>query len=134
MHRIASALAASVASAFFASPSGVDAAVHHGSRLAVKKEAPRAAEARAAPPPLLGTLVQTHTGDRVLLDEASPPEARFDALLADRVTGQHVDMDPKLLGLLRALAKKHAGEAGAPVRIEIVSGYRSAKRNEMMRK
>jgi uncharacterized protein YcbK (DUF882 family) len=146
MHRLASALAASIASALIASPSGVDAAVHHGSGLAVKKEAAtpsgqvsgqvsgQLGEGASGPAPLLATLVQTHTGDRVLLDDASPTHERFDELLADRVTGQHVTIDPKLLGLLRALAKKHADEAGAPVRIEIVSGYRSAKRNEMMRK
>jgi uncharacterized protein YcbK (DUF882 family) len=128
MHRVAAAIASSVCAAVVAAPSGVDATVSHGSELMVKK----AAGDREVPPPLLATLVQTHTDERVMLDEASPPGDRFAALLADRVTGESHDLDPKLLDLLRALAKKH-GENGPP-RIELVSGYRSPKLNEMMRK
>jgi len=90
------------------------------------KKAPDASEPA---PALLGTLVQTHTGERVMLDATSPSDARFEALLADRVTASHRPFDPRLLGLLRALAERHPG-----ARIELVSGYRSPKLNEMMRK
>lgn len=132
MHRIAAALASAACAAVVATPSGVDATVSRGSGLAVKKaEAARTLDNRD-PSPLLATLVQTHTDERVLLDATSPSAERFATLLADRVTGEAHDFDPKLLDLLRSLAKKH-GDKG-PVRIELVSGYRSAKLNEMMRK
>ena len=86
-------------------------------------------------PPLAATLVQTHTDERVLLDAASPSNARFDALLADRITGSSCAVDPRLLDLLRSLlASFHVdGTRGAP-RIEVVSGFRSPKLNEMLRK
>jgi uncharacterized protein YcbK (DUF882 family) len=80
-------------------------------------------------PPLLATLVQTHTGEHVPLDDRTPSQARFSALLSDRATGDHRDLDERLLGLLRQLAGAHVGS-----RIELVSGYRSWKLNEMLRK
>lgn len=80
-------------------------------------------------PPLLGTLVQTHTEDCVPLDDRSPSAARFAALLEDHVTGERHELDPRLLELLRSIARRHPG-----ARFELVSGYRSPKRNEMMRK
>jgi uncharacterized protein YcbK (DUF882 family) len=83
-------------------------------------------------PPLLATLAQLHTDERVMLDATSPPQARFDAMMADRVTGSSHALDAKLLGLLRALAAK-LGSADAP-RIELVSGFRSPKLNEQLRK
>jgi uncharacterized protein YcbK (DUF882 family) len=128
--RATSAIFAAVAAALVASPSGVDARVERGSGLASKKE-PTDVVARAdrEPPPLLATLVQTHTDERVPLDDVTPSDDRFAALLADRVTGEKHAFDPRLLELLRALARKHAG-----ARIELVSGYRSAKLNETMRK
>ncbi|MBS2018566.1 MAG: DUF882 domain-containing protein [Deltaproteobacteria bacterium] len=119
-------LFAAVCAALVASPSGVDAKVARGMGLASRKSAMTDAP---APPPLLATLVQTHTDERVPLDESSPSAERFSALLADRVTGERHAFDPRLLELLRALARKHPGS-----RIELVSGYRSAKLNEMMRK
>lgn len=79
--------------------------------------------------PLLATLAQTHTPERVPLDDASPTRARFDALLADRATGQVQTLDPRLSALLRDLARAHPG-----ARIELVSGFRSPKLNEMLRK
>lgn len=130
MHRLAAGIASAVCAALVATPSGVDATVARGSGLSVKK-AVVAPDARD-PAPLLATLVQTHTDERVPLDEATPSPERFSTLLADRVTGEAHGFDPRLLDLLRALAKKHA-DAG-PVRIELVSGYRSAKLNETMRK
>ena len=131
---IFAALLSSAPSVLVASPSGVDGRVERGSGLASKK-APRvpAASPEVAPSPeplpLLATLVQTHTDERVLLDDATPSQDRFSALLADRVTGERHAFDPRLLGLLRSLARNHPG-----ARIELVSGYRSAKLNETMRK
>jgi uncharacterized protein YcbK (DUF882 family) len=78
---------------------------------------------------MLATLDQVHTGERVVLDADSPTQARFDALLSDRATGDGRPLDPQLLGLLRTLAAAHPGS-----RIELVSGYRSWKLNEMLRK
>lgn len=78
---------------------------------------------------LLATIAQTHTGEHVMLDDASPSEERFAALLADRTTGQTHAMDPRLLDMLRRIARLHPG-----ARIEIVSGYRSEKLNETLRK
>lgn len=119
-----------------ASPSSVDATVLHSNGLATKKAArPVVAgdgpetPGTPKPPALLGTLVQTHTDERVPLDEVSPTPERFSRLLADRVTGARTELDPKLLGLLRSIARRHPG-----ARFELVSGYRSPKLNEMMRK
>lgn len=130
-HRAAGALFAAVCAALVASPSGVDAKVARGMGLASRKAKDPAGTAAEAPkaPALLATLVQTHTDERVPLDDVSPSPERFSALLADRVTGEKHPFDPRLLDLLRALAKKHPAS-----RIELVSGYRSAKLNEMMRK
>ena len=80
-------------------------------------------------PDLLGTFSQTHTDERVAIDEASPTQTRFEELLADRVTGQKHAIDAKLLETVRALLRKHPG-----ARVEIVSGYRSEKLNETLRK
>ncbi len=103
-----------------------EALVPHAAGLAQKKDP----SVEAAPLlPLLATLAQVHTGDRVALDSAWPTPERFDLLLADRVTGAKHALDERLLMLLRALAAKHLGG-----RIELVSGYRSPKLNEMLRK
>jgi uncharacterized protein YcbK (DUF882 family) len=128
MHRLGAALGAAFVAGCVATPAAVDAHVAHSNALAVRK-APSTVTAPAEPPPLLATLVQTHTDERVPLDEHSPTQDRFAALLADRVTGERHEFDPRLLELLRALAKKHVG-----ARFELVSGYRSPKLNEMMRK
>jgi uncharacterized protein YcbK (DUF882 family) len=130
---IFAALLSSAPAGLVASPSGMDARVERGSGLASKKEpvvAPLADGVPSAEPlPLLATLVQTHSEERVPLDDATPTQDRFSALLADRVTGERHEFDPRLLGLLRSLARNHPG-----ARIELVSGYRSAKLNEAMRK
>lgn len=142
MNRVVTALgpilAAVLAAACVSSPSAVDArmpAPLPPSVFTSKKPAVR--ELPDLPPPnppalshpLLATLVQTHTDERVPLDDVSPSQERFEALLADRSTGEKHPFDPKLLELLRALAHKHVA-----ARFELVSGYRSAKLNEMMRK
>jgi uncharacterized protein YcbK (DUF882 family) len=98
------------------------------SHLARKKSAAPLTD-DSEPPPILATLVQLHTDERVVLDAFSPSQERFESLLADRVTAQEHPIDPRLLDVLRALARAHPGN-----RIEIVSGYRSEKLNEMLRK
>ena len=80
-------------------------------------------------PVVLATLVQVHTGERAALDADTPTQDRFDTLLQDRATGEKRGLDERLLGLLRELASRHPGS-----RIELVSGYRSWKLNEMLRK
>lgn len=77
----------------------------------------------------LATLVNLHSGEAVPLSATEPSADRFSALLKDRVTGSVEPLDPRLLDLLRALAKDDPG-----IRIELVSGYRSPKLNEMLRK
>jgi uncharacterized protein YcbK (DUF882 family) len=133
MHRAAAAVFAAVAAALVASPSAVDAKIERGMSLASRKAPPGlhagGEEPTADERPLLATLVQTHTDERVPLDDATPTADRFSALLADRVTGERHAFDARLLELLRGLARKHPA-----ARIELVSGYRSAKLNEMMRK
>jgi uncharacterized protein YcbK (DUF882 family) len=119
---LASATTATVA----ARPAPPEVRVAHGAGLAERKgEALDAAD----DPPLLATLDQVHTGERAVLDARTPTQAVFEALLSDRSTGQQHPLDVQLLGLLRALAAEHPGS-----RIELVSGYRSWKLNEMLRK
>lgn len=130
MHRFAACLSAALAAALVASPSAVDATVPRANGLVTKKEAPAPGDAAAKEaPPLLATLVQTHTDERVPLDDTSPTVLRFSELVKDRVTDEVKELDPRLLDLLRALARDTPG-----ARIELVSGYRSPKLNEMMRK
>jgi uncharacterized protein YcbK (DUF882 family) len=128
-------VAAAFAAISLATTTAAEPRVSHTNGHADKKgpsaEGPETAEP-AGGQPLLGTLVDTHSEERVPLDAEGPPLERFGALLGDRVTGAQHAMDPRLLGMLRALAAKHA-DAG-PVRIELVSGYRSPKLNEMLRK
>jgi uncharacterized protein YcbK (DUF882 family) len=105
-----------------------EARVAHGSGLASKK-GPPGGDDEPEVAPLLATLFQVHTGEHLLLTADMPTPARFSALLADRSTGASHPLDPALLGLLRALASAHPG-----AHIELVSGYRSPKLNEMLRK
>lgn len=123
---LVASVASVIASASVPSEVGVDARTFRGEGKATKKG--DRAEA-AGPFAVLATLAQTHTGERVILDTESPTQDRFDALLSDRATGQRAPLDPRLLGLLRQLAAGHVG-----ARIELVSGYRSEKLNEMLRK
>lgn len=129
------ALAAALAASLVAVPLEAEPGVHVGSRRMVRKEADMRSDERAksgaAPSSslLLGTLVQLHTNEHVALGEDEPPRARFDALLSDRTTGEHRSLDPRLLDLLRSLAAEVPG-----ARIELVSGFRSPKLNERLRK
>jgi len=85
--------------------------------------------ARVADSPLLATLVDTHSPAGLPLDEEAPSSARFQALLADPVTGATHPIDPAILRLVRSLATRHPLAA-----IEVVSGFRSPKLNEALRK
>jgi uncharacterized protein YcbK (DUF882 family) len=123
---VSALIAALSASTVAAEPALSEPAVVHGSRLATKKDA---AEDELGAAPILATLDQVHTGERVVLDAFTPSQARFDELVADRVTGDRHPLDEHLLLLLRALASEHPGS-----RIELVSGYRSPKLNEILRK
>jgi uncharacterized protein YcbK (DUF882 family) len=100
---------------------------------AVRKEVCAGDEELASPPEFavetLGTLYNTHTGEAMPLSAAEPTSERFSETLADRVTASRIALDERLLGLLRGIATRNPG-----VRIELVSGYRSAKLNEMLRK
>ena len=125
--KVLAAVLASVSTATIASQGAPEGPrVVHGSGLATKKDPGPDA---ASDPALLATLDQVHTGEHVALDAESPTQERFDALLTDRATGEQHALDGKLLGLLRTLAAAHPGS-----RIELVSGYRSPKLNEMLRK
>jgi uncharacterized protein YcbK (DUF882 family) len=102
----------------------------------VAPSAPRPApdDSRKAPvsvtdSPLLGTLVDTHSTARLALSGDSPTDARFEALLADPVLGSTHPLAPALLGLVRSLARDHPLAS-----IEVVSGFRSPKLNEALRK
>ena len=123
---VAALLAAAASATMAATPAMSEPPIAHGSGLANKK-----GPTEDAPdyPVLMATLVQVHTGERAALDADSPTQSRFDTLLSDRVTGDHHALDERLLGLLRQLAEHHPGS-----RIELVSGYRSWKLNEMLRK
>lgn len=74
-------------------------------------------------------MTSIHTLEHVTLGDTDPPPARFAELLADRTTGERTELDPRLLELLRSVVAKMPG-----ARIELVSGYRSLKLNERMRK
>jgi uncharacterized protein YcbK (DUF882 family) len=121
-------IAGASAATLVVDPAFSEPPVRHGSRLADKKDTSDVGGDDGAPP-ILATLSQVHTGERVILDSFSPSQSRFDDLVADRVTGDKHPLDEHLLLLLRALASEHPGS-----RIELVSGYRSPKLNEMLRK
>jgi uncharacterized protein YcbK (DUF882 family) len=121
--------ATSMASSTVSTSTAIDAVMPRSDYLSSKKGGAESGET----PELIGTLVQTHTGERVILDAVTPSNERFEALLVDRVTGQQHPIDPRLLDALRRLASSHSS-SGTPVRIEIVSGFRSEKLNEMLRK
>jgi uncharacterized protein YcbK (DUF882 family) len=123
---LAMVLASVSASTLVAQTALPEARVSHGAGLASKKGP---AEDAPDDPPLLATLWQVHTDEYLPLDADRPSQERFDDLLQDRSTGEKRELDPRLLGLLRELAAKHLGS-----RIELVSGYRSWKLNEMLRK
>lgn len=70
-----------------------------------------------------------HDGTTLAIGEHAPDQARFERLVADRISGERIAMDPRLLALLRTVARTYPR-----ARIELVSGFRSPKFNEMLRK
>jgi len=129
--KFASFFVASVSTVTIAAdPAFPEAHVAQRAGFASKKDTANASQDDSAVMgPVLATLDQVHSGERLILDAVSPTAARFDDLLADRVTGTTHAIDTRLLDLLRALAAAHPG-----CRIEVVSGYRSPKLNEILRK
>jgi len=128
------AIAAAIGSAPVSSPLAADPPLPRPARPggvshALRKEAKERASGEAAQLSTFGTLINLHTGEAVPLSDAEPTIDRFSDLLADRGRRQRIDMAPELLDLLRSLARAHPG-----ARIDVVSGFRSEKRNEMMRK
>ncbi|HEY8041791.1 MAG TPA: DUF882 domain-containing protein [Polyangiaceae bacterium] len=123
---LAMVLSAASTATLASPPALPEARVAHGAGLAERKGP---AQDATRDVPLLATLAQVHTGERLILDADSPTQPRFDALLQDRATGETRPLDGHLLDLLRRLAEAHPG-----ARIELVSGYRSWKLNEMLRK
>lgn len=75
------------------------------------------------------TLVNVHSNEALALDESSPSDERFSRLMPDRTSGELHGFDARLLGVIRRVAARHPG-----ARIELVSGYRSPKFNEHLRK
>ncbi len=113
------------------SPIAVEPPVVHGSApLAVRKDAEAGVPCDAARElETLGTVVSLHFDEAAPLSSDEPGAEVFASLTRDRVTGEHAVVALRLLDLLRTLARDRP-----PVRVEIVSGYRSWKLNEMLRK
>ena len=130
------ALAVPVAEGPALLPPALAATAEDVASLPVPTRPPRLPEGEDLPAgaaPVLATLVQVHTDEHLVLDRSAPEQSRFDTLLGDRTTGSLHALDPRLLGLLRTLAERHQSALGPP-RIELVSGYRSPRLNEMLRK
>ncbi len=126
--RAAVVLAAALLSSFVTAPVSTEPPSVRA-RPPGKVDRKQGAEEPSPPHPLLATLVDTHSPVRLGLDEVEPGQARFEALLRDPVLGSTHAIDPALLGLVRALAARHP-----LARIEVVSGFRSPKLNEALRK
>jgi uncharacterized protein YcbK (DUF882 family) len=93
-------------------------------------EAARAADdAGGDAVPTWATLFNVHTGEAMPLSSEEPTQDRFCDSLSDRTTASRINLDPRLLELLRQVAIRNPG-----ARIELVSGFRSPKLNEMLRK
>lgn len=75
------------------------------------------------------TLFNVHSGEAIPLSSDEPKFERFCQTLADRTTASTIELDARLLELLRQIAIRNPG-----ARLELVSGYRSPKLNEMLRK
>ena len=87
----------------------------------------------AAPVVTYGVVVSLREHEMVVLSDSEPSDVRFSRLLRDRVTGDSVPMARGLVVLLQTLSAGLA-ESNTTTRVEIVSGYRSSKLNEMLRK
>lgn len=127
------AIAGALASLPITSPLTIDLELPRHERpggvsIARRKDAsPPSGEAEAIA--TLGTILNLHTNEATPLSDAEPTNERFSDLLADKALRGRVDVAPRLLEAVRAIARAKGG-----VRVDVVSGYRSPKRNEMMRK
>ena len=137
--RVLGILGSAIASITVAAPLGFDpplgpAGARVSAGVALKKAAvppPSGPSPWGHVAPLLGTLVNVHSGECAALTAEEPSAEGLSTLLEDRSLGERVSFDPRLLETLRTLA----GSIGSPtLRIELVSGYRSAKLNERLRK
>jgi uncharacterized protein YcbK (DUF882 family) len=124
----AGALGAAPARPLAADP-GIISSAGRATRKQSSLPADRGAASADVAVPTWATLFNVHTGEVLALSADDPPSPWFDQLLRDRATGAIAPIDPKLLELLRQVARRHEG-----ARIELVSGYRSPKLNEMLRK
>ena len=126
------AFVSALASLPVTSPTAADPPPLRGLGMALRKDIREDIAPPLAPDPsveTLATLINLHSSEAVPLSTTEPSHDRFCTLLADRVTGSVANLDPRLLDLLRRLAKDVPG-----ARIELISGYRSPKLNEMLRK
>jgi len=103
-----------------------------------KKDRDRASKApciAAAPrvgvkPALLVNLYNEHTHEWLAVDAAElPPPATIDAFLRDHYTNEPAQMDPRLIQLVVAAAKRFHSDVA-----NVVSGFRHPKFNLMLRK
>jgi uncharacterized protein YcbK (DUF882 family) len=127
-------LAAFLASGLMTRSTTADPPTESASGFANRKEWPQPDESPEPDPDRTeietwATLFNVHTGEALPLSSAEPKLDRFCDALADRTTGSKLGLDPRLLELLRQIAIRNPG-----ARIELVSGYRSPKLNEMLRK
>ncbi|MEZ4391248.1 MAG: DUF882 domain-containing protein [Polyangiales bacterium] len=79
----------------------------------------------------VGTLINVHLGEAVVLDPVPGPleRALLRRALRDRANWEERDIDPRPLQVLRS-----ALVAFGARRVEVISAYRSDKLNEMLRK
>jgi uncharacterized protein YcbK (DUF882 family) len=84
---------------------------------------------------LLATLVDTHSPTRLALDDGAPDQGALASLLRDPVVGSQHPIDEAILPLIRAVVARYAGSGvdGSP-EVRVVSGFRSPKLNEALRK
>jgi uncharacterized protein YcbK (DUF882 family) len=84
---------------------------------------------------LLATLVDTHSPTRLALDDSGPDEGALASLLRDPVVGSQHRIDEAILPLIRAVVARYpaSGVDGSP-EVRVVSGFRSPKLNEALRK
>jgi uncharacterized protein YcbK (DUF882 family) len=87
------------------------------------------AEGPEGPVETLATLVNLHSNEAIALDGRGPSDERFARFLPDRTSGEVHRFDPRLLGVVRRIAERHPG-----ARVDVVSGFRSPKFNERLRK
>lgn len=94
-----------------------------------RAEKKQTADTPTKPRERFATLAWVHDGTTLAIAEGAPSQPRFEQLVADRISGERHRMDPRLLALLHDVAIAHPR-----ARIELVSGFRSPKFNEMLRK